>query len=287
MTRWLHGLSEWADDTDGWIVDQFGVMHDGRDAYPGAAEAMRRLVARGDTVIVLSNSGKRNGANARRLAARGFDRTCYTTLLTSGELAHGLLARRDDPLFARLGPRCRLIANDGDRSLVEGLPLQTVDDAARADFVLIAGVGGAPDASAFESEFRAAIARGLPAICTNPDFLRLEGHLMSASSGALARRYEALGGEVRWIGKPHPEVYAWCRAEFERTGRRRITAIGDSLEHDVAGAQRAGWHTLLVAGGLHRDTLLHAVDREAILRRLMDEHGIAQAPDAALDVLRW
>lgn len=285
--RWLSGLAEWAGEADGWIVDQFGVMHDGHQPYPGAADAMRRLVARGDPVIVLSNSGKRNAANEARLAAQGFDRACYTALLTSGELAHDLLARRTDPFFAALGSRCWLIANDGDRSLVEGLPVETVEDVAHADFVVIAGVAGQRDTVVFGPAFRRAVARGLPAICTNPDFLRLEGQLLAASSGSLARCYERLGGHVRWIGKPYPEVHAWCRAEFERAGRRRITAIGDSLEHDVAGAQRAGWRTLLVTGGLHRDTLFRAADRPGVLRRLMAVHGVEQPPDAVIDFLRW
>lgn len=284
---WLRGLHQCADAFDSWVVDQFGVLHDGREASPGAADALRRLVARGDPVIVLSNSGKRNAANAARLAARGFDEGCYTALLTSGELTWQMLAQRRDPFFAALGRRCWLLANDGDRSLVEGLPIDTVSDVGKADFLLIAGVGGAHGIDACDAAFAAAARRGLPAVCANPDLLRIDHGKVEPSSGALARRYEALGGTVRWIGKPHPDVYAWCTGVLRRAGRERTAMIGDSLAHDLAGAQQAGWRTVLVAGGVHRDTLLGRPDRAAALQRLLVGHGLDTAPDAVLDHLTW
>lgn len=286
-TRWLQGLREVADAFDAWVVDQFGVLHDGRRAYPGAADALRRLVARGDPVIVLSNSGKRDAVNEARLAARGFGPDTHTALLTSGELTHRMLAQRGDRFFASLGPRCRLIANDADRSLVDGLPVETVEHAGAADFVLIGGVGDQHDPHAFDAEFGAAIARGVPALCANPDLSRLDHAEIVPSSGALAQRYEALGGTVRRIGKPHPEVYAWCSEQLRRAGRHRIAMVGDSLAHDLAGAQQAGWRTVLVAGGVHRDALLVAGDREAALQRALAAHGLGTPPDAVLDRLAW
>lgn len=284
---WIDALAGWSEGIDGWVVDQFGVLHDGRHPYPAAADALRRLVARGDTVLILSNSGKRNPTNEARLAARGFGPDCHSGLLTSGELTHRLLAQRSDPFFAALGPRCWLVANDGDRSVTDGLPIEVVADIAAADFVLLAGTDGAPDERACDSAFRVAIARGLPAICANPDLLRLDGGALVVSCGALARRYEQLGGRVRWIGKPHPDVYGWCTEQFARRGTRRIAMIGDSLEHDVAGAQRAGWLALLVAGGLHREVLDGAAAPAPALRRLVREHGLPRPPDAVIAQLRW
>ena len=288
---WCSGLAEVVErlpQVDAWVVDQFGVLHDGRQAYPGAADALRRLVTRGDPVIVLSNSGKRNAPNEARLAARGFDRGCYTALLTSGELTHRLLAERRDPFFAALGPRCWLAANDGDTGLLDGLPLTRVARADEADLVILAGMAGAHDAQAFDADFAAAVARGVPAVCANPDLLRLDGGTLAPSSGALAQRYEALGGTVRWIGKPHADVYAWCRATLAALGRASPAMLGDSLLHDVAGAQRAGWRTVLVAGGLHRDELLApGIDRAASLQRLCAAHGLAAAPDAVIDQVAW
>jgi HAD superfamily hydrolase (TIGR01459 family) len=292
--RWVGGLSEWLDSgarVDGWVVDQFGVLHDGRQAYPGAADALRRLVARGDPVIVLSNSGKRNAPNRERLAARGFGPDCVTTLLTSGELTHQLLAERHDPYFAALGARCWLVSNDGDTGVLDGLPIERVDSAARADFLVFAGVAGAHDLDVFDADLCAAAARRLPAICANPDLQRLDGGDLVPSSGALALRYEALGGAVRWIGKPHPDVYAACRRVLAAAGRHAPAMIGDSLLHDVAGAQAAGWASVLVAGGLHREALRRPASAraaaQAALQALVRTHGLARPPDVVIDALAW
>jgi ribonucleotide monophosphatase NagD (HAD superfamily) len=67
----------------------------------------------------------------------------------------------------------------------------------------------------------------------------------------IARRYEQLGGAVRYHGKPHPPIYESCFAALGIADRRRVLAIGDSLEHDIAGAARAGIPSAFVAGGIH------------------------------------
>lgn len=285
--RGLADLIEAGPAIDSWVVDQFGVLHDGRAAYPGAADALRRLVARGDPVLILSNSGKRVAPNRARLAARGFGPDCYSDLLTSGEITHDLLARRRDPFFAALGPRCWLVANDGDTGVIDGLPIERVDGPQQADFIVLAGMGGRHGVGDFDAEFAQARARGLPAICANPDLQRLDGEHLVPSSGALALRYEALGGTVRWIGKPHADVYRWCTERLAAIGRRAPAMVGDSLLHDVAGAAAAGWTSVLVAGGLHRDVLAGTIDRGPALQALLSEHGLTAMPTAVIDRLAW
>ena len=55
----LAGVSALVADFDGYILDQWGVMHDGTRPYPGAAECLQRLRAAGKRIVVLSNSSKR------------------------------------------------------------------------------------------------------------------------------------------------------------------------------------------------------------------------------------
>ncbi len=69
-------------------------------------------------------------------------------------------------------------------------------------------------------------------------------------AGALARRYETLGGEVRWIGKPDPAVYGPALAMIGLP-REQILAVGDSLRTDIAGAAAAGIDACWVLGGIH------------------------------------
>ena len=288
--RWLAGLHEVASTHDRWVFDQYGVLHDGTRAYPGAVELLRRLKARGDRIIVLSNSGKRAEINRRRLERLGFGADCLDAVLTSGELVHAMLAARDDPFFSALGPLCRLISNDGDRGVIDGLPIHAMSSAHEADFVLLCGTAGASRSTAFDAEFAAAARRGVPAICANPDLVRFDAGRIVMSCGALARRYEQLGGMVRWIGKPHPEVYVRCRALLGGADAARTVMIGDSLAHDVVGANAAGWTSVLLTRGIHADRLAGAAPaalRSARLQALCGELGLARGPHAVLDELRW
>jgi HAD superfamily hydrolase (TIGR01459 family) len=293
MTRWLDGLAGLTDLYDGYVVDQFGVLHDGVQPYPGAADALRELRAHGKRVIVLSNSGKRAAANARRLARFGVTPAHYDALITSGELLFQMLRQRDRAPFSTLGRRVWLGDPAEDAPTLQGLDLLMVDQAPDADFLLLASlpdVAGA--AEALWPTLAAALPRGLPLICANPDLQRLTARGLEPAPGSLAQRYAEAGGAVLWLGKPHPLIYTVCREALGRWGSRHFLAVGDSLAHDVAGGARAGYDTCFIAGGLHgQDFAASAAPaaREALLQRLLQSpaaHG-APAPTWALPQLRW
>jgi ribonucleotide monophosphatase NagD (HAD superfamily) len=90
-------------------------------------------------------------------------------------------------------------------------------------------------------------------ICANPDLVVIHEGRPAICAGALAQRYEALGGHVRWHGKPYPSVYQTCFAALGISERRRILAVGDSLRTDIAGAEAAGIDSVLVTGGIHSE----------------------------------
>ncbi|PXW96552.1 HAD superfamily hydrolase (TIGR01459 family) [Sphaerotilus hippei] len=290
MTQWLDHLGALADRYDGYVIDQFGVLHDGITPYPGAAEALRELRARGKRVIVLSNSGKRAAPNAERLSRFGVTPAHYDALITSGELMFQMLRQRDRAPFDTLGRRVWLGHPAEDGPTLQGLDLEAVEDPAQADFVLLASlpdVAGA--AEALHPALDLALDRGLPLICANPDRQRLSARGVEPSSGALAQRHADRGGEVVWLGKPHALIYTVCREALGRWGSRHFLAIGDSLEHDIGGGARAGYDTCFIAGGLHAADFASAAPAEATLARLLDSppaHG-APAPTWALPTLRW
>ena len=55
--RKIARLSALADSFDLFMIDQFGVLHDGVSPYLGAIECLASLKARGKGVVLLSNSG--------------------------------------------------------------------------------------------------------------------------------------------------------------------------------------------------------------------------------------
>ena len=55
--------------------------------------------------------------------------------------------------------------------------------------------------------------------------------------GSLAELYERLGGEVRYVGKPHDRIFAAALEQLRAAGvsdKKRIAMVGDSLHHDVS-----------------------------------------------------
>ena len=291
-TDFCDGVAALAERYDGFLVDQWGVLHDGVRAYPGARPCLDRLMEAGKRVVVISNSGRRSAANAARMARLGIPEAAYTAVVTSGEAAWRLLSERRDPFFASLGRRCYLIGNGGDRSVIEGLDLTVVDPADavdRADFLLLSGLDAAaivPDD--YAAELAGALARGLPLICANPDIVGITGDVLHATPGALARHYAAMGGRVRTVGKPEREIYDLCLAALGDIPRDRIVAIGDSLQHDVAGAANIGVASALVTAGIHRDAFAGAASPAAIAARLTPlcrQFGVR--PDWVLPAFLW
>ena len=92
-------------------------------------------------------------------------------------------------------------------------------------------------------------------ICANPDREVIRGGVRQICAGAIAERYESLGGEVRWYGKPDPTIYNECFRLLDITDRSRILGIGDSFTTDIKGANAAGLDALLVGRGIHADVL--------------------------------
>src|SRR4030088_1280876 len=75
------GLREIADQFDLFLVDQYGVLHHGVAAYPGAIDGLARIRSRGRKVVVLTNSGKDMAANLSRLGALGFAGSGFDAVL--------------------------------------------------------------------------------------------------------------------------------------------------------------------------------------------------------------
>lgn len=273
----LNGLAELAERFDVFILDQFGVLHDGSAPYPGAVEALRRLKTAGKRILLLSNSGKRSAPNEARLARLGFPPDDWDHFLSSGEVAWWMLAEQPRQAPAR---RCLLIARDGDRSAVEGLPLMLTESGADADIVLLsASEGDRHDLEHYRRLLAPAAGRDVACLCTNPDRIMLTSAGPRFGAGRIAELYEELGGRVTWIGKPFPEIYAAALDLLGRPAPARVICIGDSIEHDIAGGRSAGLATALVTTGI----LEAATPQERA--RLFAQHGAA--PDYLLPGLRW
>lgn len=249
-------MSALAEIHAGFIIDQWGVLHDGVRPYPGAVECLQRLRAGEKRVVILSNSGRCEADNISLMESMGFERGLFTRLISAGEDAREAIAARAGEFHGRLGRRCYAFTQDDDREVLDGLPVDIVDQVDAADFLIVLRMdSGRRSLADYEAELRAGIARGLPMICANPDLSRVSLQGLLDGPGVLARRYQELGGTVFYHGKPHPAIYRSCLRALGEPPAHRVLAIGDSIEHDVLGAARAGTHSAFIAGGIHLDEL--------------------------------
>ena len=247
--RILPSLEAIADGYDAILFDQFGVLHDGETAYPGVPALLRRLVTAGKRVVVLTNSAKSAAANAVRLRRIG-SFADGVAVMSSGEAFLAFLA-------AAPPERLALVAPPGDDYGLGQIPSQVVDEPADADLLAILQADTPRMTMAdYEALLAPAARRGVPAVCANPDFERLTPRGRFPAAGAVAALYGRLGGTVRYFGKPHRPIF---EAALERIGSpdpARTLMIGDSLHHDVAGAQGAGIASALVLTGLSANLAL-------------------------------
>jgi len=228
----LPGIAALADRYDGFILDLWGVLHDGQHPLPGAVDALERLHGAGKHIVILSNAPRRAAAVIQRIAEIGIRPGLYDALLSSGEATWNWL----DGDGKRLGKRLYPIMAARDDNMLEGLPVEVVQDIEAADFILNTGVESAADkVEDFEAALVAGVGRGLPMVCANPDLMVIHGGKAEICAGAVALRYEQLGGKVHYFGKPHRPIYDSCfellvtadrtvhppRRQSMRLGRRR------------------------------------------------------------------
>lgn len=285
----LGGLSAVADRYDGFILDLWGVLHDGVRPYPGVVNTLQQLKRRRKRTIILSNGPRRAASLARRTAEIGITADLYDELHSSGEETWRLLRERPEPAIPALGRRVFLIAPERDRDLLDGLDLEAVKSPGAADFLLATGLAHAAETVAdYEQVLVTGAAHGRPMLCANPDLEVVRAGVREFCAGALAARYEALGGSVLYVGKPHPAVYRTCLSHLGSVARSRILAVGDSLRTDVAGATGVGVDSLLVLGGIHAEELADAAGSRPDSARLATACAKAgQWPTYAVPAFTW
>ncbi|HWK46963.1 MAG TPA: TIGR01459 family HAD-type hydrolase [Stellaceae bacterium] len=274
MTETIDGMALVAPVFDAFILDQYGVLHDGIAPYAGVLDALRQLAAAGKPVAILSNSGKRAETNRNRLIRLGIPARLYSHIVTSGEVTWQALRDRPEPFWRSLGRRCLHVTRGDDHSLLDGLDLERASSPAAADFVLASGIDTpARSVDDYRPLLAVAAERGLPMVCANPDRVAVDGGRLIDSVGALAALYESLGGRVRYVGKPWPEVFAAC-LDALGTAPARTVMVGDNPETDIAGAQAIGLATIRVLSGVPNPVSAPA-DRRI------------DPPDFILSTFRW
>jgi len=249
----LPGFAPLADRYDGFILDLWGVIHDGVNAFPHAVDCLDRLRKAGKRTLLLSNVPRPNDAAQALMRGMGIPDDLYTDILTSGEAVRRALRRPPDLWWAELGQRVFHLGPERDRGVMEGLALEKVAEPAAANFVLNTGPDdhrNPTDMAEFEDVLADCARHHLPMICANPDMVVIRGGVRVLCAGSLAQRYQEIGGDVRSIGKPDAAIY---QPVLESLGQPvgRVLAVGDALHTDIAGAAGVDIAACWVLSGIH------------------------------------
>jgi HAD superfamily hydrolase (TIGR01459 family) len=286
----IDGLAAIAERFDAFLLDQWGVVHDGTRPFPGVADALERLRAAGKRVLLLSNAPRRAAESITRLTGMGLPPGLVEAAVTSGEAVHQALAARDDPAFAALGTRyLHLGRADGTDDVLAGLPLARVEDVADAEFLVVANLPSRSDTLAvYDPVLDAGARRGLPMVCANPDRFVVHAGRTEPCAGSVAERYRVRGGAVLYRGKPFREVYDLALARLDGIRRARVLMVGDGLETDILGARNAGLPALLITGGLLAGRWGRAPTARPDAARIAEACAeVGVTPDWATATLTW
>lgn len=315
------GLRNFVHKFDGFIIDQWGVLHNGKVAYDGTIECLQNLKKMNKKIVLLSNSSKRKSDVLNGLEKVGFERQLFDDCVTSGEVAWEMVVSNLIPTIDLSNVEKRnvfVIGNgDDDDEYISSMgcfitpPETATFMLARGTFSILDGVENRRYSSTdlfkkINPWLERGLARDLLLFVSNPDIMRPGCN--SPMPGQIGAWYESMGGRVEYVGKPYESVYKKCLLALEsgdsikkrndnidgkdrKLSKERICAIGDSLLHDINGAQRAGIVSVWTANGVHSNELKSSegsavMSSEVILSSVLEKY-IKVYPDYILPCLKW
>ncbi len=253
-------ISDIEENYRAFILDIWGVIWDGLEAYDGAISSLEKLKKKNKPVILLSNAPRRARTVQKRLEDIGIKRDLYTKIISSGEICRKRFLK-DKDILSKTGKNFYFIGQETDKDISENLAILEKNKISSSNFILVCGTRDFEDElEDYKIELEAGIEYDLPMVCANPDriVVRKNGKKIICA-GELAHYYSLKGGNVIYYGKPYLAVYEECIKAFavidSNINKKNILVIGDSLETDIKGANNYGITSVLVTGGIHSDLI--------------------------------
>lgn len=245
-----------------FLLDLWGVIHDGTQLYSGVHETLVALRKSGKKVIFISNAPRRIFRVAEVLGELGITPDLYDAIVSSGEVGFEWLKSGKTPY----GKNYYFIGAEKDKGLLQGEYFVQVEALEQADFILNLGFGTDEQTSDDFSELLANAQKlSLPMLCLNPDLevIKITGERFPCA-GVLANDYIAIDGKVTWFGKPYLEIYEYAHKLLGNIDKNQILAVGDSLGTDIAGAKGFGVDCALVTGGILKDKTIVQIEEDCM-----------------------
>ena len=243
----LNNLSDIANHYDVFLIDLWGVIHNGIAAFDNVIPVLQSLKQKKKMVFFITNAPRRSFVISQQLEDFGIEQKLYDKIISSGELTWLSIKEKYQK------KNCLIIGPPRDFHLVEGLDISVVDKDSNVDIILNTGPWGDDDCLENYKDLLNSLAKKKShMICSNPDKTVVRGENFMICAGLLAEYYEKIGGKVEYYGKPYKQIYEHCFNFFEKKNTR-VLAIGDSLENDIKGANALNFDSLLITDGIHRE----------------------------------
>jgi len=262
MSKIIKSIGDIISLYDVFILDQWGVMHDGYKGYDHAINSVEKLIKENKKLIIISNSSKRKTSSISRLKSLGFDKNHFIEVMTSGEM----IWQEIETSIYKYGNDLKNCFHIYDKSKEDGLEFRNglekfnfVSKVNDANFILACTPFENTEPIDYVPILKDAVDMNLLMFCANPDFVTIEKNndKNMYCMGTIADLYEHMGGRVILLGKPSKEIYIVSCKKIEDLNKSKIVAIGDSLDHDILGANNFNIDSVLISSGIHKDLFVN------------------------------
>ena len=257
--RKLENLSKIFHQYDAFIIDLWGVMHNGIKLNEAAINTVRKLNENNKKVIFLSNAPRPAKKVIEFLKKLNMEDSLLKNVLTSGELAMDSLKKNKfGKKFYHLGPQ-------RDDALFFDVK-ENITSIENCEFILCTGLfdGEENNLEYYKSLLKNYIKKKF--VCTNPDLTVHRGGEEEYCAGKIAEIFENLGGKVIYFGKPHEQVYLSCLKKNQNT-----LVIGDNLNTDIKGANNMNLDAVFITNGVHKSE----IENEQLLDKLIKKYKVS------------
>ena len=243
--KFIKGLCQVQSKYDTFLIDLWGVIHNGIELYPEAINVLENLNKLNKRYVLISNAPRPTKSVEKYLKNLNMDKAFLKNLFTSGEAALQTLKENVyGKKFYHLGPK-------RDEDLVKGFETRRTS-LDKCDFILCTGLFD--DESNSLNYYNNLLKKyiKLKMLCTNPDLIVYRGPQAEYCAGSIAAIFEKLGGKVVYFGKPYPEIYNFCIKKSEK-----VLAIGDNIRTDIKGANIMKFDSLFITEGIHKKEFIN------------------------------
>tara|TARA_X000001036_G_scaffold29473_1_gene24337 strand:- start:363 stop:1187 length:825 start_codon:yes stop_codon:yes gene_type:complete len=252
------GLKSIFNDYDTFVIDLWGVIHNGIKLHQSAIEVLRNLKKNNKEFFLISNAPRPKNSVAKFLKKLDLEEKYFDHIYTSGDASlEALRLKKFGNKFFHIGP-------PKDFDLFKDFQENKTNLIEESEYLLCTGLFDFEENNLdYYSKFlNKYVDKKL--ICTNPDLIVHRGSKEEYCAGSVAKIFQNIGGSVIYYGKPYPDIYKNCIKD-----KKKVLAIGDNLNTDIKGANIMNYHSLFILNGVHKNefTSKKEINLDKILKK--------------------